>query len=86
MHYHMPVLDGLATTEAIRQLPPPLAHIPVVMVTADVLNDTRAKAMAAGVTEFITKPMQPEDLQRAFKRCGLLPSFADSGMSVLGTL
>ena len=86
MDYHMPVLDGLATTEAIRQLPPPLAHIPVVMVTADVLNDTRAKAMAAGVTEFITKPMQPEDLQRAFKRCGLLPSFADSGMSVLGTL
>jgi two-component system, sensor histidine kinase len=86
MDYHMPVLDGLATTEAIRRLPPPLRHIPVIMVTADVLNDTRARAKAVGVTEFVTKPLQPEDLQRAFKRCGLLPSFADSGMSVLGSL
>jgi signal transduction histidine kinase/CheY-like chemotaxis protein len=86
MDYHMPVLDGLATTEAIRAMPGALAHIPIIMVTADVLNNTRAKAMKAGVTEFVTKPMQPEDLQRAFKHCGLLPSFADSGMSVLGGL
>ncbi len=86
MDYHMPVLDGLATTQAIRSLGGNLARIPIVMVTADVLNNTRAKAMAAGVTEFITKPIQPEDLQRAFKRCGLLPSFADSGLSALGSL
>ena len=86
MDYHMPVLDGMATTRAIRAMPAPLGLIPIIMVTADVLNNTRAKAMEAGVTDFITKPIQPEDLQRAFKSCGLLPSFADSGMSVLGNL
>ena len=71
LDYHMPVLDGLATTEAIRQLNNPAAHIKVILVTADVVNDTRQRSLAAGVDEFISKPLQAADLERALQRCSL---------------
>ena len=72
LDYHMPVLDGLATTEAIRQLDNPSADIKVILVTADVVNDTRKRALEVGVNEFASKPLQANDLQRALQRCGLL--------------
>jgi two-component system, sensor histidine kinase len=72
LDYHMPVLDGLATTSAIRALDGPNKDIRVVLVTADVVNDTRKKALDVGVNEFASKPLQAQDLQRALQRCGLL--------------
>ena len=84
LDYHMPVLDGLATTEAIRQLDGPASQIKVILVTADVVNDTRKRALEVGVNEFTSKPLQAEDLQRALRRCGLLddPEHAMPGVSV----
>jgi len=72
LDYHMPVLDGLAATSAIRALDGPNKDIKVVLVTADVVNDTRKKALDVGVNEFASKPLQAQDLQRALQRCGLL--------------
>jgi signal transduction histidine kinase/CheY-like chemotaxis protein/HPt (histidine-containing phosphotransfer) domain-containing protein len=71
LDYHMPVLDGLATAEAIRQLPGIARQIPVIMVTADVVNDTRKRAQEVGVTAFASKPLQGADLRRALRECGL---------------
>ena len=71
LDYHMPVLDGLATTEAIRELNTPAADIKIILVTADVVNDTRKRALEVGVDEFASKPLQADDLQRALDRCGL---------------
>jgi signal transduction histidine kinase len=71
LDYHMPELDGLATTEALRQRPGPNQHMPVILVTADVINETREKALASGVTAFVSKPMQASDLERALQNCGL---------------
>ncbi len=72
LDYHMPVLDGMATTAAIRALDGPNQDIKVVLVTADVVNDTRQKALEVGVSEFASKPLQSQDLQRALQHCGLL--------------
>ncbi|OGB15716.1 MAG: hypothetical protein A2W72_23640 [Burkholderiales bacterium RIFCSPLOWO2_12_67_14] len=72
LDYHMPVLDGLAATEAIRALGGPAADIKIILVTADVVNDTRKRALEMGVDEFTSKPLQAADLQRALARCGLL--------------
>ena len=72
LDYHMPVLDGLATTQAIRALPGPAGQIKVILVTADVVNDTRKRAREVGVDEFASKPLQAEDLKQALMRCGLL--------------
>jgi len=72
LDYHMPVLDGLSTAAAIRQLDCPAATMPVILVTADVLNETHQRARDMGVNEFVSKPLQANDLQRALQRCGLL--------------
>ena len=72
LDYHMPILDGIATTREIRLLPSPAGQIPIVMVTADVVNDTRQLAIDAGVTQFAPKPLQEKDLRRALRRCGVL--------------
>jgi two-component system, sensor histidine kinase len=77
LDYHMPVLDGLATTETIRKLEGPGSAIKVILVTADVVNDTRKRAVEVGVNEFVSKPLQAIDLQQALGRCGLL-DFANS--------
>lgn len=78
LDYHMPVLDGIATAAEIRLLPSPAGQVPIIMVTADVVNDTKEKALAAGVTQFAPKPMQEADLRRALRRCGLLEGSADT--------
>jgi signal transduction histidine kinase/ActR/RegA family two-component response regulator/HPt (histidine-containing phosphotransfer) domain-containing protein len=84
LDYHMPVLDGLATTEAIRRLDSPASQIKVILVTADVVNDTRKRAIEVGVDEFASKPLQAEDLKRALRHCGLLtdPDHPMPGISV----
>ena len=83
LDYHMPVLDGLATTEAIRALKGPAADTKVILVTADVVNDTRKRAIEVGVDEFTSKPLQATDLHLALLHCGLLEkdvSSADPGL------
>ena len=80
LDYHMPVLDGLATTEAIRALDGSVSNVKIILVTADVVNDTRKRAQEVGVNEFASKPLQAVDLRRALQRCGLLePLVATSG-------
>jgi len=76
LDYHMPVLDGLATTEAIRALDGPAARTKVILITADVVNDTRKRASEVGVDAFTSKPLQADDLLRALQHCGLLASDA----------
>ncbi len=77
LDYHMPVLDGLATTQAIRALEGPASRTKVILVTADVVNDTRKRAIEAGVDEFTSKPLQADDLERALRYCGLLDAGTD---------
>ncbi len=85
LDYHMPVLDGIATTREIRALPSPASEVPVIMVTADVVNDTRQLAMDAGVTQFAPKPLQEADLRRALRRCGVLEGGMETVPAALET-
>jgi PAS domain S-box-containing protein len=66
MDLHMPGLDGLAATRAIRAYEDltggPRAAI--VALTADVLPDTRAEAEAAGIDAVLEKPVTPDSLRR----------------------
>ena len=65
MDIHMPVMDGLAATRAIRAMPGPRSQVPIIALTADVLQEARDQARAAGVDAFITKPVTQEDLEAA---------------------
>jgi len=79
LDYHMPVLDGLATAQAIRALPSPANEIKIVLVTADVVNDTRKRALEVGVNAFTSKPLQMTDLRRALEECGLTEHVGELG-------
>lgn len=65
MDIHMPVMDGLTATRAIRSRTCPKAHIPIIALTADVFKEARDSAAAAGVNAFIPKPVQLQELQNA---------------------
>jgi two-component system, sensor histidine kinase len=69
MDVHMPVMDGLTATRHIRALPGPRAQVPIVVLTADVMNEAREHAMQAGVNEFVSKPVQAAQLQAAMRKC-----------------
>ena len=61
MDVHMPEMDGLQATRAIREQPL-LAGLPVVTLTASVLGSDREDALAAGASDFLTKPVETEAL------------------------
>jgi CheY-like chemotaxis protein len=63
MDVNMPVMDGLTATRQIRSLAGPVAQTPIVIFTADVMNEAQAQAMAAGADDFITKPVNVEHLR-----------------------
>ena len=53
----LPGMTGVQITKAVRQLDS-YASVPVVMVTADTDPRLRPEALAAGVTDFLTKPVE----------------------------
>jgi PAS domain S-box-containing protein len=59
MDMQMPKLGGVAATQRIRQLADHQTA-PILAVTGNALTEDRIQCLAAGMNEFITKPVQPE--------------------------
>lgn len=61
MDVQMPVMDGLEATAAIRTLP---EHVqtPILTLTANTFTEDRQRCLAAGMNDFISKPIEPEML------------------------
>ena len=59
MDIQMPVMDGLAATREIRR-DPALRDLPVIALTAGVLAEEREAAKAAGMNDFLAKPLNFE--------------------------
>jgi CheY-like chemotaxis protein len=60
----MPDMDGLALTRALRQLPAPWCHIPVVALTANTNPLDEQQALQAGMDMVLHKPINPKALVR----------------------
>jgi len=58
----MPVMDGFQVLEKLRQLIPPDERLPVIVITADPMESTRRRALAAGASDFLTKPFGSTEL------------------------
>ena len=76
----MPLLDGLGAARRIRALKDKArASVPLIAVTADASDADRAAAFGAGMDEFITKPIQPAQLETALGRLSRRPKPASLG-------
>ncbi len=67
MDVMMPELDGYATTGAIREIPE-LDGLPVIAVTARAMHGDRDKSIAAGANDYVTKPVDTEELLGCMER------------------
>jgi len=65
MDIEMPEMDGLAATRAIRAMPEPMASLPVLAMTANVLPEQRARYQEAGMLGAVAKPIDPDQLEAA---------------------
>jgi signal transduction histidine kinase/HAMP domain-containing protein/ActR/RegA family two-component response regulator len=67
MDVMMPEMDGYATTAAIREMPQ-FADLPVIAVTARAMQGDRDKSLAAGASDYVTKPVDTDELLSCMER------------------
>jgi two-component system sensor histidine kinase/response regulator len=73
MDLQMPVMDGYEATRLMRE-DPAISDIPVIAMTAHAMSEERARCLALGMVNHITKPLDPGALYAALAPyCHVLP-------------
>jgi PAS domain S-box-containing protein len=70
MDCRMPEMDGYAATREIRSREEEGARVPIIALTAHAVTGAREECIAAGMDDFITKPLLPGDLEKVLMRWG----------------
>jgi CheY-like chemotaxis protein len=69
IHGDRPELDGCATTLQIRERESRERHIPIVTPTASAVQQDRDKCFAAGLDDYLAKPVSRDALRPVLERC-----------------
>ncbi|HEY1736964.1 MAG TPA: ATP-binding protein, partial [Methylovirgula sp.] len=81
MDMQMPKMNGLAATRAIRAWGGAYASLPIVAMTANAFHSDRVECLAAGMNDFVTKPIAARELEAAIRR--VMPTHAGRAAAAL---
>jgi signal transduction histidine kinase/HPt (histidine-containing phosphotransfer) domain-containing protein len=80
MDCQMPELDGYETTREIRRREGDGPHIPIIAMTANSMQGERERCLAAGMDDYLAKPIRHHALTDALRRCISAPVVASTGV------
>jgi two-component system, sensor histidine kinase and response regulator len=77
MDCQMPVLDGYATTREVRRLEEGGPRTPIIAMTANSAQGDRERCLAAGMDDYLAKPLRNELLRETLRRWAVHPPVAE---------
>ena len=76
MDCRMPTMDGFDATRLIRSREPAGRRVPIIAMTASALEGERERCLAAGMDDYLTKPVDAAEVERALRTWTDLPPVA----------